>query len=67
MRLAFYAPMKPPDHPVPSGDRTIARSLIKALGHLGADVTVSSTFQSRDGVGDPAKQAALSQEHKSLT
>ena len=27
----FYAPLKPPDHPVPSGDRTIARLLLAAL------------------------------------
>ena len=29
--LAFYAPMKPPDHPVPSGDREIARLLLRLL------------------------------------
>ena len=32
MRLAFYAPMKPPGHPVPSGDRRMARLLIQAWG-----------------------------------
>ncbi len=31
MRIAFYAPLKPPDHPVPSGDRRMARLLIAAL------------------------------------
>jgi len=25
MKVAFYAPLKPPDHPVPSGDRQLAR------------------------------------------
>ena len=29
--VAFYAPLKPPDHPVPSGDRRMARALIEAL------------------------------------
>ena len=31
MRIAFYAPLKPPDHPVASGDRAMARALIAAL------------------------------------
>ncbi|MEM9551385.1 MAG: glycosyltransferase family 4 protein [Pseudomonadota bacterium] len=30
-RIAFYAPLKPPDHPVPSGDREMARNLLAAL------------------------------------
>src|SRR5258705_179814 len=30
MRIAFYAPLKPPSHPVPSGDRRIARLLLQA-------------------------------------
>ena len=30
--VAFYAPLKSPDHPSPSGDRTMARLLLKALG-----------------------------------
>jgi hypothetical protein len=36
MRIAFYAPLKAPDHPVPSGDRTIARLLLAALKQGGA-------------------------------
>ena len=32
MSLAFYAPLKSPDHPTPSGDRRMARALIEALG-----------------------------------
>jgi hypothetical protein len=31
MRIAFYAPLKSPDHPVPSGDRLLARLLVDAL------------------------------------
>ena len=30
--IAFYAPLKAPDHPVPSGDRLMARLLMRALG-----------------------------------
>ena len=59
MRLAFHAPMKPPDHPVPSGDRTIARALIQALSHLGAEAQIASRFRSRDGAGDAGVQQAL--------
>ncbi|MGR3528432.1 MAG: glycosyltransferase family 1 protein, partial [Sulfitobacter sp.] len=52
MQLAFYAPLKDPGHPVPSGERTMARSLIAALEWGGATVTLASTLRSRDGVGD---------------
>ena len=31
MRIAFYAPLKSPNHPVPSGDRLMARMLMAAL------------------------------------
>jgi glycosyltransferase involved in cell wall biosynthesis len=51
--------MKPPDHPTPSGDRQIARLLLEALKHRGHDVWVASRFRSRDGVGDPRRQARL--------
>ncbi len=55
--IAFYAPMKPPDDPVPSGDRTMARALLAALEGAGlGDVRLASRLRSRDGVGDPAAQ-----------
>ncbi len=59
MRIAFYAPMKPPDHPLPSGDRAIARAFLTALRAAGHDPRVVSRFASRDGAGDPARQAAI--------
>ena len=59
MKLAFYAPMKPPDDPVPSGDRTMARALIAALEHGGAEVTLASRLRSRDGKGNAETQAGL--------
>jgi len=58
MRIAFYAPMKPPDHPVPSGDRTMARGLIAALEHAGHEVRLASRFRTFDN-GDPARQERL--------
>ena len=59
MTLAFFAPLKAPDHPVPSGDRTMARALIAALCHAGYDVQVASDLRIYDSVGDSAVQDAL--------
>lgn len=42
--IAFYAPIKPPDHPIASGDRLIARNLIAALEQAGHGVTLASRF-----------------------
>lgn len=58
-RIAFYAPMKAPDHPVPSGDRSMARALLTALSTAGFNTEVASTFPSREGKGVAARQAAL--------
>lgn len=59
MRIAFYAPLKPPDHPIPSGDRRVAQLLFAALGAAGHDTFLASRFRSYDGSGDPARQARL--------
>lgn len=59
MRLGFYAPLKPPGDPVPSGDRAMARALLAAFAHMGAQVDLASEFRSRDGAGDAAVQARL--------
>jgi glycosyltransferase involved in cell wall biosynthesis len=59
VRIAFYAPLKPPDHPVPSGDRQIARLLIAALRRAGHDVTLASRLRLYDGAGDPHRQRLL--------
>lgn len=45
MRIALYAPLKPPDHPVPSGDREMARLLIRALGAAGHQVAPVSDLR----------------------
>ena len=49
MKVAFYAPLKPPDHPVPSGDRQLAQALLQALRAGGHDTFVASRFRSFDG------------------
>ena len=59
MRIAFYAPLKPPDHPVPSGDRRMARLLMAALRAAGHRVDLASRFRAYDGLGDAARQQRL--------
>ncbi len=59
MRVAFYAPMKPPDHPVPSGDRRMARLLMAALERGGHDVVLASRLRSWDDATRPGRQARL--------
>jgi glycosyltransferase involved in cell wall biosynthesis len=59
VRIAFYAPLKPPTHPVASGDRTVARLLVAALEHAGHDVELAARLRSYDGTGDAARQARL--------
>ena len=62
MTLAFYAPLKPPGHPVPSGDRALARNLMALLESGGARVELASDLRSREPEGDAAAQAALMAE-----
>ncbi|MEL7173698.1 MAG: hypothetical protein AAFN05_12140, partial [Pseudomonadota bacterium] len=57
--VAFYAPMKAPDHPVPSGDREIARHLFAALTAAGAQPVLASSLRVLDLKGDAAVQAQL--------
>lgn len=45
MRIAFHAPLKPPDHPVPSGDRLMARLLMQAMRLAGHTVFLASRFR----------------------
>lgn len=59
MRVAFYAPLKTPDHPVPSGDRRVAQLIIAALRLAGHDVFIASRLRSYDGSGDRLRQARL--------
>lgn len=60
VEIPFYAPMKSPDHPKPSGDRTMARALIKALEHReGAKVFIASQMRSRNGSGDAKLSADI--------
>ncbi|MBS3650105.1 glycosyltransferase family 4 protein [Pseudaminobacter sp. 19-2017] len=68
MKIAFYAPMKAPDHPVPSGDRLMARLLIEALRRVGHMVFVASELRGYGSSPDtfPERQAAGTAEAERL-
>ncbi|MDE0457920.1 MAG: hypothetical protein OXI15_11560, partial [Chromatiales bacterium] len=59
MRIAFYAPLKAPDHPTASGDRLIAGLLVRALVHAGHEVEAASRLRTFDGAGDGRLQLRL--------
>ncbi|GIC75808.1 glycosyltransferase family 4 protein [Moritella sp. F3] len=57
--VAFYAPLKSPSHPNPSGDRKIARLFIRALEQAGYHVELASQLRSFDKAGDVLRQQRL--------
>ena len=52
--IAFYAPMKAPGHPTPSGDRQVARLLWRALEIAGFAPVLASEFRSWRAAPDAA-------------
>src|SRR5690349_3295279 len=62
MRIAFYAPLKAPDHPVPSGDRQMGRLLMAALRSLGHEVEVVSRLRAFLPTAEPTAQYGLEAE-----
>ncbi|GEO14681.1 glycosyltransferase family 4 protein [Microvirga aerophila] len=64
--VAFYAPLKSPDHPSPSGDRTMARLLMKALAKAGYGPMLASELRTLDKAGDPAAQERLKRESQDI-
>ena len=56
--VAFYAPLKSPNHPLPSGDRTMARLLMKALDRAGYAPQLASEMRTLDKAGDPQQSEA---------
>ncbi|HWB48037.1 MAG TPA: glycosyltransferase family 4 protein, partial [Stellaceae bacterium] len=59
MRIAFYAPLKPPDHPTPSGDRRVARLLLDALRLAGHEPVLAAHLRSFDPLGRAFRQKKL--------
>lgn len=70
MRIAFYAPLKSPNHPVPSGDRQMARMLMKALERCGHRVEIASEMRSfstdREAAADAPVQSEATMEAERL-
>ena len=61
MKIGFYAPLKSPDHPVPSGDRRIARLLDALLRNIGHEVIILSSLRSWEGKGGSEVQHEIKQ------
>jgi glycosyltransferase involved in cell wall biosynthesis len=66
VRIAFYAPLKPPTHVVPSGDRRVAGLLMEALDRVADKVELISTFRSYDADGEPVRQEGLRRQGEAL-
>ncbi|TRB04738.1 glycosyltransferase family 1 protein [Agrobacterium tumefaciens] len=61
MKIAFYSPLKSPNHPVPSGDRLMARLLMRAMTMGGHEVFVASELRSfLKQADDPARRSLTS-------
>ena len=65
MRIAFYAPLKAPDHPTASGDRLIAGLLVRALARAGHEVVIASRLRTFDGAGERRRQLHVARAAKS--
>ncbi len=65
--IAFYAPMKAPTHPTPSGDREMARGIFKLLNNNGYDAILASELRIYDGKGDITVQNTLINEARAET
>ena len=66
MRVAFYAPLKPPNHPVPSGDRRMARLLLEAIRRSGNETFLASSLRAFDGAGDAQRQRRIRRRGEAL-
>jgi len=62
MQIAFYAPMKSPEHANPSGDRRLAQLLMRALDQGGHQVHLASQHRSYDGTGNLEIQEIIKHE-----
>jgi glycosyltransferase involved in cell wall biosynthesis len=57
--IAFYAPLKSPDHPQPSGDRTMAQLLLRALEQAGLVPEIASRLRTWEPAGDDTAQRTI--------
>lgn len=59
MKIAFYAPLKSPNDPTPSGDRRMAGLIRAALRVGGHEPLLASEFRSYEGRGERSVQAHI--------
>jgi glycosyltransferase involved in cell wall biosynthesis len=59
MRVLLHTPLKPPDHPVPSGDREMARGFSRLLTRLGHRVLMPAGSRLPQGVPEPEEHLGL--------
>ena len=59
MRIGFYSPLKSPYHPVPSGDRAMARAIMQIMRDLGHDVQLICNLRTFDRGGSHQRQVRL--------
>ncbi|WP_421901701.1 glycosyltransferase family 4 protein [Maridesulfovibrio sp.] len=64
MRIAFFAPHKPIDHPLPSGDLIIGKTLHDFLRSQGHELLIASHFRLRHITNKPLKWPTLYLEFK---
>jgi glycosyltransferase involved in cell wall biosynthesis len=64
MKITFHAPLKSPDHPVPSGDRLMGGLLIAALKAAGHEVEIASKL--RTFMREPSSEALPSLQRQAL-
>ncbi|WP_028585391.1 glycosyltransferase family 4 protein [Desulfogranum mediterraneum] len=67
MRIAFYAPFKPLDHPTPSGDLMIARGLYQSLQQQGHQPLIVSRLRCRWIYWNPCRQLDAAREIRRLS
>lgn len=72
LRIAFYAPLKAPTHPVPSGDRLMAQLLMQCLNIAGHQVELVSDLRAylgnaQDLTGWAALQTAAKDERERIS
>ncbi|MCX7361741.1 MAG: glycosyltransferase family 4 protein [Alphaproteobacteria bacterium] len=59
LRVLLHTPLKPPDHPVPSGDREMASGLACLLKRLGHRVLMPAASRVASGVPEPQSHLVL--------
>ena len=59
MRVLLHTPLKPPDSPIASGDREMARGLVRVLRRLGHRVVMPAASRVTPGVPPPAAHLVL--------